>query len=183
MSYVWKKLIMRFYKVFAFVISTALAFLAFTAIALGLQATGLVSAPSSTSLSRVDTEEQAWRALGIDDYQITLQFSRARDSFAATITVYDGVDTGCTVEHPHIVMNGLHVNDECDLMSDLTDSVSALFNRVRTLPVIAQNLQAEVTPEIDYDATYHFPIRIVFNPTIIEDVGFVSEVIAFEPLP
>jgi hypothetical protein len=181
---------MRAKNLLVFIVSTGIAFVVFAGIAMGLEVTGLVSVTASnnvqysvTPLAELDTREQAWRALGIDDYQITVRFTGAWESFAATITVQDGINGECTVEQPHILANGLHVNDECDLMTDLSDQVTGLFAIVRSLPVIAQNIQAEVTPEVDFDATYYFPTRIVFAPTNIDDAWYIYEVIGFEPLP
>ncbi len=56
------------HKIPLFIVASLLSFAAFTGIALFIQATGLIRVPS-----RNGSAEQAWQALGIDDYRIEIQ--------------------------------------------------------------------------------------------------------------
>jgi hypothetical protein len=180
---------MRFYKVAVFVISTALSFLAFTAIALGIQAIGLLSAPSvptsAAPLSQIDAAEQAWLALGIDSYRIELRRFRAPMPFEyVTLEVRDGhiITASCS--------SGWLAGDrvECrintdDFFDDFT--VQDLFATARQVQENVDNPPMNYTYDADilFDRMYHFPTLIVSRVASVYDGGSSLEVLSFEPLP
>jgi hypothetical protein len=210
---------MRTRNVLLFIVSSGVAFIVFAAIALGIQATGLVRMNASrpltpatstvsipvvrntpmplppnatliptftpipnyleydwqTFLTQNDSQQQQWASLNIDDYHLVVELNSAWSGQTVTIEVRDGEIVQSSV--------ACRANNECGSWNVEDYSVAGLFDEVRNLHRYTLDMEAAVIPEVTYDATYHFPTRILFSPRNITDSHFIYEVLSFTPLP
>jgi hypothetical protein len=158
-------------NVLVFVLSSVIAFVAFSAVVLALQFFGMF-----TQTMSFNGQAQAWQAMNLTDYRMEVVSSSAWQGLTYTITVRDNQ----VVDYSSECLFTLFEGETCEIQQEDTAdyTVSGLFDA-------AQNLMqhhAVGTITITYDSTYHFPTTLVYNDREIMDEEFSWRVVSFEPL-
>lgn len=163
-------------NVFLFVLATGVSFAVFAAVAFGLQFIGLFGSSEPNTPSALDTQEQAWQALGLTDYRIEV---RRIDSIwhaqTYVIVVQDNQVVGHTTNCTPAPFEGRYCSNREYDAADYT--VLGLFASARDL---TERRDAD-TVTITFDSTYHFPTRIGYNDPQLLDEDTYWQVLAFEP--
>jgi hypothetical protein len=173
---------MKLQRGLLFVASVCAAFVAFSAITLLLEATGLFDSPSRIIIDTepavpVDRKLTEWINLAITDYRIEV---RRIDSIWHMQTYVITVIDGQVAAHSAECIVAPFEYRSCEVRAyDAADyAVEGLFATARDM---ISRYGEYVT--ITFDETYHFPSHISYNDPQIYDEDTSWIVVSFEPLP